>query len=349
MPENPEPRTENRKPKTIYKPLTFVFLISTILFSVLFILLALGTATMDEEHVTDYNKLLANYSNLYDDYIVLADKEESLVSDYNYLLATHEEIYDEYQEMLETESLEPPYIHVFNRTVLITFYRIDDSIETWEVPFSSLDNHMNKGRLRRQYIPELFIPLVVELDEAIDPLCEFTDCTDIEITFDSSLLELQGNSLNYVELEDDNGKVIFRVMEFTSFVEPDVFIPVMEELFEEAETDRDFISEVWNIVTQLNTYSRDIEETPRYPLETLLAGGGDCEDTSILLASMLKAAPVDWLIELVYIDSNNPDDPQDINHVIVHVDTGSENYLIETTSSWMMEPYETVTGWYFEV
>ncbi len=33
------------------------------------------------------------------------------------------------------------------------------------------------------------------------------------------------------------------------------------------------------------------DEYPRFPTETLVEGGGDCEDTSILLVSMLEAAP----------------------------------------------------------
>lgn len=63
------------------------------------------------------------------------------------------------------------------------------------------------------------------------------------------------------------------------------------------ETDYDFLYETWNIVSQLMVYSEDIGETPRYPLETFLAGGGDCEDTAILFASMIIAAPVDWDVQ----------------------------------------------------
>lgn len=39
-----------------------------------------------------------------------------------------------------------------------------------------------------------------------------------------------------------------------------------------------FIYETWNIATQPTAYSEDIGETPRYPLKTFLAGGGDCEE-----------------------------------------------------------------------
>jgi hypothetical protein len=102
-----------------------------------------------------------------------------------------------------------------------------------------------------------------------------------------------------------------------------------------------FLREAWFIVTEMSTYSlddgsegiklRDGIETPRFPLETLLAGGGDCEDTSILLASLILAAPVNWDVDLVHMDGHNFFDPQEMNHIIVYVYTGEKEYWIETT------------------
>jgi hypothetical protein len=40
------------------------------------------------------------------------------------------------------------------------------------------------------------------------------------------------------------------------------------------------------------------DEYPRFPIETLVEGGGDCEDTSILMASMLRA--MNFSVALVY-------------------------------------------------
>ncbi len=80
-----------------------------------------------------------------------------------------------------------------------------------------------------------------------------------------------------------------------------------------------------------------------------MAGGGDCEDTAILLASMIEAAPVDWVVELVYMDIDNPLDPRDVNHVIVYIDTGQDQYLIETTGDEDMQPFDEVVGWYLRV
>jgi len=152
-----------------------------------------------------------------------------------------------------------------------------------------------------------------------------------------------------VSLRKTDTEEMFRMVDYRPFVDAGPFEKVIATLYWELNDDDAFIREVWHIVTQLTSYSEDVGETPRYPLETFLAGGGDCEDTAILLASMIAAAPVDWKVELVYMDMYNPSDPVEPNHVIVCVDTGEQKYWIETTSSEVMCPYEPVNGWYFEV
>jgi hypothetical protein len=128
------------------------------------------------------------------------------------------------------------------------------------------------------------------------------------------------------------------------------FSNVIPDLYYASSSEEEFIRTIWNIVGQMTLYSSEIGETPRFPLETLMAGGGDCEDTSILLASMLLAAPVDWKVKLVILDSNNPTDPVAPNHVIVEVITDSNEYLIETTSKTEMTPYPYgVRGWFYDV
>jgi hypothetical protein len=46
-------------------------------------------------------------------------------------------------------------------------------------------------------------------------------------------------------------------------------------------------------------------------LETFAEAGGDCEDLTMLIASMLKASShtADWTIKMVYFDANNQDKP----------------------------------------
>ena len=152
---------------------------------------------------------------------------------------------------------------------------------------------------------------------------------------------------SYISLEL-NGETV-KGYDLRPFIDPDAFDDYVPNMYRRAVTDDQFIQDVWRIVSQLTDYSSEFFETPRHPLETFLMGGGDCEDTAILLASMILAAPVDWDVELVLMDANNPYDAQEINHVIVYVDTGWREYLIESTGSSDMLWPEDIEGWYLDV
>lgn len=157
--------------------------------------------------------------------------------------------------------------------------------------------------------------------------------------------------LQCVGLEDNETGEIHRVVDLRPFVRENFFSKVIPDMYYEISDDEDFVHEVWYTVSQLTTYHSEIEETPRHPGETLLEGGGDCEDMAILIASMLKAAPADYFVKLVYMDADNPTAPQEVNHAIVWVETPSGyKTFIEGTSKTLMCPFtEGVDGWYFEV
>lgn len=150
-------------------------------------------------------------------------------------------------------------------------------------------------------------------------------------------------------LRNSNGES-FLVTDYNVFVDPQMFDNVIPDLYWRINDADAFVHQAWFIVTQLSQWAKEEGDIPRTPLETLLAGGGDCEDLSILMASLLKAAPVDWKVELVLMDSNNLQSPINANHMIVSVEYGGRRRLIETTNPDVMEPYtDGVTGWYFEV
>ena len=152
-------------------------------------------------------------------------------------------------------------------------------------------------------------------------------------------------------LLDLNGKT-FRYQDFTSF-EQQSFSNVIDGIYDNSNSNRDFIWEVWYIVSQLTIYDKDVnaQSDGRYALETLIRTGGDCEDLAILIADMLKSSKhtKNWEIQLVYLDSDNPMDPQTLNHVAVYVDDGKYNYYIEATGSpsWNHYP-DGIVGWYFD-
>ncbi len=264
----------------------------------------------------DYNSLSDAHSLLQSQHAALQQDYSNLLNEYNSLLVQYESLQQDYNALvseynwLHSIAVIPPYILVDGRTVHINFFKMDQSIRSWQVSFESLEADIWRGHdARNNWFSQI------------------------------------GSK---TKLRDAAGEVFF-VTDYRGFVDPNPFREVITELYFEASSEDAFIQEVWNIVTQLSTYSSEIEDTPRYPLETFLAGGGDCEDTSILFASMIKAAPVDWKVDLVYMDLNNPSSPQEINHVMVHINTSSRDYYIETTSDWMMEPFAQVGGWYLEV
>ena len=212
-------------------------------------------------------------------------------------------------EQIQQEAITPPYIYIHGRQVSLAFHKSDSSLIQWEVPFDELERSIDRGFLARN-----------------------------ELSDEMSNLSLLNSSTEET----------YKVVDFRPFVDSSPFAEVMPSLYQSSSSDAQFLYEVWNIIGQLSQYTAEIEETPRFPLETLLAGGGDCEDTSILFASMVRAAGTPWSIELVYMDLDYPDQPQNVNHVIVSVDTGNEQFLVETTSNQVMEPYPNgVNGWWF--
>ena len=130
------------------------------------------------------------------------------------------------------------------------------------------------------------------------------------------------------------------------------FDGVIDDVYDNSNSNSDFIYEVWHIVSQLTVYDPDIGEYPRYALETLTRGGGDCEDLAILIAEMLKSSAHtgDWTIQLVGIDSKNPTDYQKLDHVIVYVVDGEYGYHIEATDSPSWDYYPNgVNGYFYDV
>lgn len=151
-----------------------------------------------------------------------------------------------------------------------------------------------------------------------------------------------------VTLNTDTGPV--RMVDFTKYVKTSTFEDVLTSLYENSEDEYEFAREAFNIVAQLTVYSEDIGEDPRWPVETFTEGGGDCEDLAILYATFLKASPYPYEIELVYMDSDNPTDPQEINHVIVSVSGKDWRVLSECTNDNGFSDYwESVTGFYFKL
>lgn len=113
------------------------------------------------------------------------------------------------------------------------------------------------------------------------------------------------------------------------------FTKVMDQVYNNAGNDDQFVYEVWYIVSEMTTYNKDITNSNLWPLEVFTRGTGDCKDKSILIADMLRSSEHtrNWSIKLQVMDMDNPNNPQTVNHMIVLVNTGLHNYAIESTAT----------------
>ena len=142
---------------------------------------------------------------------------------------------------------------------------------------------------------------------------------------------------------------ISTMLDYRPYVHPDEFSGVIPSLYQQGRGGREFVQEAYNLVSQLTVYSEDIGEVPRWPIETLTEGRGDCEDLTILLASLLKAAPHPYKLSMVYIDTDNPTEPQYPDHVIIAVEDDDWRVFIEVSSDEGWKFYDYIKGWFFEL
>ena len=218
-------------------------------------------------------------------------------------------------------AVNPPFIIANNRTFILVFNDSKKNIRKWLFDAKSLENQIILGNIVRKLTKKQMI--TVGWKKIAD---QFKGDTKFK---------QYGNLGNYYQI--------------APFITPDVFEPIAFDIFKRYKTDQAKIREVWKYVTQITAYSSDIKETPRYPLETLLLGGGDCEDLTFVAASILKAMPVDWNIYVVLMDKNSPKEPKKIDHSLIFVETKNYSTFIEVTNSENMAPYKKINGIFVKV
>jgi hypothetical protein len=292
-----------------------------------------------------HNELQGNYSALQGDYKSLQTERDRLNLEFGNLQSVHNQLQGEFTSLqlefenlrsqnaflnqqfssLESKAIVPPYIYIRGREVLNAFEKTTGETIYWKTPFEGLESDLKRGNAIREQIDRERALLQLGQTDRI-------------------------SSGNWLVLPFPKMGQNLYVVDERIFVDPDEFSKVIPELYAAARSEYEFIYEIWNLIAQLTVYSTEITDTPRYPLETLLAGGGDCEDTAILFASMILAAPVEWDVYIVYMDGYNPYDPVEMNHVIVFIETDRSSYSIETTSKTVMDPYQgRVNGWYYKI
>ena len=256
------------------------------------------------------------------------------------------------------------------------YNELENRYDKLEAELTSLNNQYdalqnNYDELYNEYL-ELLADYTSTLDEYISALEElgqslqapYTAISGREITW--AWKDIDGNIQKWtltvdgyrgwIELPEPNETVLlqcdsttFRMVDFRPYVRTEGFSIVIPGLYQQCADEMVFAKEIFNLVTQLTVYSEDIGEVPRWPVETLTEAGGDCEDLAILFASLIKAAPYPYDLELVYMDADNPTDPQIPNHVIVKISTDDWTVFAECTSDQGWDYYERVVGWYYEL
>jgi len=157
------------------------------------------------------------------------------------------------------------------------------------------------------------------------------------------------NNIKYLETENNE---VISVRDYTKFVQTQPFSRLADEIYENAGSDHQFIYETWYVAAHATSYAKEDVEQVSFPLETLFLGKGDCEDLTILIASIMAASShtKDWEIKIVYFDAFDPETSGTVNHVALYVDTGNESTFVEsTTDSKGLNIWNEVDGWYVDV
>lgn len=137
-------------------------------------------------------------------------------------------------------------------------------------------------------------------------------------------------------------------LDLSHYVNSAPFIEMMSDLYSISPDNISLMRDAWYFVNQLDIGNKELdkEDTPQYPLNTLVQGHGDNDDLAILLASLLLAAPEDanWDVSFLYMDIQYPKDRHAPNHVLVRVNINGTDYDLDPTSPEMV-PYEDIDGW----
>ncbi len=141
---------------------------------------------------------------------------------------------------------------------------------------------------------------------------------------------------------------IYYILNSNLFLTPNIFKDCILDLTNDR-VDKEFVREVINFKNQIIYYHTFWDINCRWPIESLVEGVGDCEDTSVLVVSMLKAGNeienYGMKVSLFACDIYNITNPNTVNHVIIHVEYSDGTYdLIEPTAK-DFYTYEKVAGW----
>jgi len=96
------------------------------------------------------------------------------------------------------------------------------------------------------------------------------------------------------KLRHDFTKNAGNIVDYVIYQDP-IIQDIVRQIFDATKTfDYDLLRDLVNQIIYNDDFFTGYDEYPKYPIETLVDGSGDCEDTSILLASLLTAYFYDY-------------------------------------------------------
>jgi len=155
----------------------------------------------------------------------------------------------------------------------------------------------------------------------------------------------------YLETKDGD---LIAVQDYRPYVKSYPALSALaDEIYKRSDGDYDFIYNVLQVTKYSTNYAPDGDtETVNSPLKTLNVSRGDCEDLTILVASIIKSSShtQQWDMKLVYFDSKGPNNATGVNHVALYIDTGQIATFVESTSKANgLHVWDKVEGWYLDI
>lgn len=254
-----------------------------------------------EQLSEDYASLNEEFDTLTDEHEQLSQQLETLQGEYTSLSTDHETLTD------EKEALEELYAQLESE--------YESLLSDYEAAFGGLDIYPESiSVLEKLYTwewdgTERSVSITVP-----EPLYDYYCEKERYVTTDYRVYVLHPYDDQYLE----------------AFANEFKLIEIEEGLTEENVTDL-VISFIQGMEYSLDQDSEQQGEYPKFPLETLVDGGGDCEDTSILAASLLNA--MGHNVSLILLP-NHLAVGLAVNATGVHWDVnGTDYYYLETTAT----------------
>ena len=302
---------------------------------VIFSILTVSQIAYGETEAQQWRDYLESYKQYMEDYKEWANH---IINNYeNTIESLENEVSVLERKLSIVEPRQESQTVIKDTIVHMQFYDSKNNYYEWTAPISNFESIVLKSNMK-SYVAE---KLTGEVNQD-------SFWSKLKFQFKEEIADSMGID---TVLLNHNGRT-FSFQDFTSFKSLS-FINTVDSIYDNSDSNENFIWEVWYVVSQLTVYDKDVNSNSegRYSLETMVRTGGDCEDLAILIADMLKSSKhtKDWIIQLVYLDMDNPTDPINLNHVVVYVNDGTNNYYIESTASPSWEYYPNgISGWFYD-